>query len=44
MGTLEPRRGGGQKGNRNALKHGRFTKEAKERRALLRGFRKRMKE
>lgn len=44
MGTLELRRGGGQNGNRNALKHGRFTKEAKQRRALLRTFRRRMKD
>jgi hypothetical protein len=37
------RKGGGQPGNRNAVKHGRHTKEAKALRARIRDFKQRVK-
>jgi hypothetical protein len=36
MSAIEPRRRGGQPGNRNALKHGRTTREAKAFKAMAR--------
>jgi hypothetical protein len=37
------RKGGGQPGNRNAVKHGRYTGEARALRARIRDFKQRVK-
>jgi hypothetical protein len=37
------RKGGGQPGNRNAVKHGRYTREARALRARIRDFKQRVK-